>query len=406
MMNRVNKINIMKKSILSKSNILNFLSRIAISIAFILAFSHAVMAAVTCQNSASAPALVMNVSVNVSDAYAGADIPVGSLLYRMHIAKTDQVGIYCDGNFTLQNYLSTGVSSYGSPTLMSTPYGTGYAFPTNVPGVGVVLWTAPSGTTDNIILSTNQSEYSVYSTDTVLRRATLNVSLIKTGPIASGSVVNASSFPTIYWRIPAQGSYIGLPIRLASMTFNGTLSFVTKTCTTPSFTVKMGTFDIQKTFKKVGNTTPWINSSIVLQNCPKFSGYYGSKATPQTVLNSSGTEIIVDAGKASGGARQPNLFTISLAPTTSVSNDLISLISGSDAATGVSLQLGYTPDDLGANALNPKNIWKKGESWALNPLSTGVTTMKIPLAARYYQSSDRVTAGKANAKVVFTISYK
>ncbi|RDI99212.1 type 1 fimbrial protein [Dyella solisilvae] len=86
-------------------------------------------------------------------------------------------------------------------------------------------------------------------------------------------------------------------------------------------------------------------------------------------------------------------------PVTSVVNSANSVVAldGSSTATGVGIQL---LDNKGTAAL---------------PLSTPITfhgynqnvggNYSIPLKARYYQTGDRVGAGKANTSVTFTMAY-
>lgn len=371
-----------------------------------LTLSSSAFAAVDCAISDSSPVMALQSTISVTDSYAGNDLPVGSEIYRAHIAKTAQQTIYCNGNFTLPNYLTISNQPMGAPKNMSTPYGTGPVYPTNVAGVGVVLWTAPSGTTNYIMLSSAQQPYSVFSTDTPQRRVTLNVSLIKTGPIASGATVDASSFPTVSWRVPATAGYTGLPIRLFTSTFTGSVRFISQSCTTPDLTVNMGSYDRDDNFKGVGSYTKWVDSSIQLKNCPKFTGYYGNAGIGQNILNPQGGEIISSTGSTSGGIRNANVMTVTLSPTTAVANDVIALTKSTDSATGIGLQLGYTPGNADATATSPQKIWSAGNTWDVTAPSDGRSTIKIPLAARYYQTDANVIPGKANAQVVFNIEYK
>jgi type 1 fimbria pilin len=105
-------------------------------------------------------------------------------------------------------------------------------------------------------------------------------------------------------------------------------------------------------------------------------------------------------------------MTVSLTPTTSIidaANGVIAVNnagSSGQAATGVGLQLGYTPANYTASATSPTTIWTSGAMWNISPPSSGLGNFKIPLAARYYQTSNTVTAGPANAKVTFNIDYK
>jgi type 1 fimbria pilin len=369
----------------------------------LLGVNHMAQAAVAC-SPGEGPYAAQSLTVNISlaNSYAGNDLPVGSTIYRNSMKVSGYPGVSCDGPAKLSNYWTVSNEPAGAAKSMnglSYGSGSGPVYPTNVPGVGVLVFSnnvifssSVQAPRDDLVLETAGS--TGYGTG---NNGTVDIVLIKTGPIASGALVNASSFPNISWRIPAQSGYAGLPVRPLVITFTGSVQFVTATCTTPDVNVKMGSYEIASNFTKVGSAGPWVDSSILMQNCPTFTGYYADHGTGQTSMGSS---------TAAGSTRNPNLFTLSIAPANSVSNGIIALDKSGDAATGVGLQLGYTPNDLNASATSPTTLWTAGAKWNVAAPTDGRKSIKIPLAARYYQNGSTVTPGQANAKVVVNIDYK
>ncbi|WP_202300539.1 fimbrial protein [Dryocola clanedunensis] len=367
-------------------------------------FGQQANAAVTCRPSTAFPPLTIVPNVTVSSSTAGEDMDVGSTIWATQMGYSSQtIGIYCDGAFNVTMAMKPTNLPSGSPTTMTTLYGSVPVFPTNVPGVGVVIW-KNGNEGRKIFLGTSL----ISTTDPIsLDRAGDNglgphvkyfgVALVKTGAIASGAVVNASSFPHWAWVVPPQSGYGGLPISLLNVSFTGSSRFVTQTCTTPANTiVNLGKYSINDaTFSGVGSTTKWIDSSIVLQNCPKFNGFYGYH----------GYQTIDGSNTPTGGFRTANTFTISVVPANPVSGKVIAIDTGADAAKGVGIQLGYTPDDINAAATAPTTVWSDGDTWNLTPPVEG-GTVKIPLAARYYQTEKILAPGMANAEAVVNIFYK
>lgn len=361
------------------------------------------LADVNCQPSTFYPAKTLTPVLGAAASQAGNDLPVGHAIYTTSVDFSGTVGINCDGPISLESYLTVSDSPSGAPVTMSTEYGTGPVYPTNVPGIGAIVWTGVHKYTE--FISTGQVEFAPLIKDTAGDKGLTStgvsaaLTLVKTGPIASGAVVNGSSLPHISLRVPATAGYTGLPIRLIVFSFGGSLQFTTQTCTTPDVNVVMGDYDIPDNFTGPGKASQWVDSSIILQNCPVFSGYYSH-------YNGGKPQSSVDSGATTGGTRASNLFGVSLTPVNPVVNDIISLDDTTDAARGLGIQLGYTPDDINAIATSPQKIWTAGTSWDVVAPTDGRTTIKIPLAARYYQTESTVTPGKANAKVTFNIDYK
>ena len=362
------------------------------------------LADINCQSTGE---LSLNLALNATQNFIGEDLPIGAEIYRAHMAKSAQVMVTCDAEvYSLTHYLTISNEPLGPPTTMSTPYGVGPVYPTNLPSVGVIIW-ATSIDSTTLILDSTQKAIAVYDQDTIRRRLTLNVSFIKLGSIPSGSIIDANLLPNVSWRIPSTPGYTGLPIRMAVTTFNGLIQLPSQTCTPLDSSVEMGTYNANEEFKAVGSYSKWVDASITLQDCPTFYGYYGNGGRHDIVSDETGGEIISTTGHTEGGTKASNLFSVSILPYGNTVNTegIISLDDIPNSATGIGLQIGYS-DDLSASPLTPEHLWMWEDKWNITAPSDGRSTIKIPLAARYYQTEKDVTAGIASAKIMYTISYE
>ncbi|WP_156980952.1 fimbrial protein [Vibrio galatheae] len=308
---------------------------------------------------------------------------------------TNFFGIYCDGDFDLNTEVYVTSELNGPPTIMNTELGTGPVYPSNVAGIGFVVWVHIAGG-PRFMLSTSPTTYTsiVDSAGTLAMRGNFSVSLVKTGDIASGSVVDASLIPTVAWRVADKAGYTGLPMELYRTNYNGTLSFSTGTCTTPDVNVNLGSHSLDVELTNVGSYTEWVDSSFVLQNCPTFSGYHGD-ANRQTIYDSSDI--------AQGDSKNPNLLEVTFQPIYGVTDNVIHLQNDASSAQGIGIQIGASPSNLQANPLNPELIWDGSEIFTITPPTD--SSFKIPLAARYYRYQEEAQAGSANSGVLVNIDY-
>ncbi|MGR7254654.1 fimbrial protein [Klebsiella aerogenes] len=376
----------------------------------LLSFSQSVYAVVNCKASTTYPPQTIVPGIAVSASYAGNDLPVGSIIQRQGITYSVPIGIYCDAAFDVPVAARITSTPSGAPITMTTDRGTGPVYPTNVPGVGVAVYTTSPisgssqligvspvligrGGVDGTLTSNTAGDGDIPSSSA----GYVSFMLVKTGPIASGSVVNGSSFPSLIMEAQAKEGYTGLPIIMQNISFSGSSQFITRTCTTAAnMTINLGSYDVINNFKSIGTTTKWTDASITLENCPQFTGYYSRGGVNLYSL---------DSNNPSEAIRTPNIFTVSVTSVNPVADNIININPGTDSATGVGIQLGYTPDNINANATSPSTIWSPGNTWNLTPDASG-GTMKIPLAARYYQTNSTITPGKANANVIINIDYK
>ena len=157
----------------------------------------------------------------------------------------------------------------------------------------------------------------------------------------------------------------------------------------------LGSYDKNTFFRGISSTTPWIDASINLTNCPIFYGFY----------NSTNTTLLMDykTGMGSTSTSLNNSIGVRLTPATNVI-DAVNGIMGIDssvsgAASGVGIQIGW-----GSSGQTPMPFNFAAEQTVTLP-KDGSSTIRVPLAARYIQTEASTTPGKANGKVVFLINY-
>lgn len=335
--------------------------------------------------------------------YVGNEMPLGTVIYRtvVDLQSGKSVGAKCDAPWTF-NPRWTATSPLGPVSVFDqSTLSNKQVFPTNVPGIGVSMTVGDTSFSNITPINYPGSSTSVGANNGWVFKGWSDIVLVKTGNIsmsASGVDINASQLPTGSYDIPAQSGLTGFPMNLVKVNFSGTIHFIARTCVTPDqTTIKMGDY-LVSTIKQDGST-PWVDSSIKLSDCPKFSGYY----------TTSGKQTSIGGSSPSGGAISSNIFSVSLSPVTSVATDGSITLSDpggntDNAAKGVGLQVGYNTTIDADATLNP-TIWKSGVKWSVTAPSDGRTQMKIPLSARYIKTGN-IIPGPANAKILFNIDYK
>ncbi|QIP56117.1 fimbrial protein [Hafnia alvei] len=350
----------------------------------------------TCQTSGLYPAENFTVALSNS-IYAGNDLDIGTVLYRTTIHPNASLGLNCvtdAAGASIPVYYKVSVEPSGGAFIQSgVPYN-GQIYPTNIAGIGVALWHSGNTFTSTTPYYDGAIDFSANFSGDVWHGTSFDMSLIKTGNIASGAQVTGQSLPTAIFNTNDVPGVSGLPLTLMTVNFSGVITVMTATCETPDVNVSLGSFDTATAFKGKGSTTPWVDSSIVLDQCPTFSGYYGA-GSGQSVTGGS---------TPSGGTLVTNKLILSLQSDTPLidgPNGIISVNAGTSndsAATGVGIQIGY------GNIVSPTK-WSFPDTWTVNAPTDISQSFKIPLAARYYQIGDYVTPGPADAQVEFTINY-
>lgn len=313
---------------------------------------------------------------NITKLSLSNDTPDGTLLYQQQILpsfsqrtqKCETAGQY---NFFMYpyNFIPASLDWSGSVIMPDGGYMTiplGYVYETGVPGVGFAIsmlspsdggyvFVPPVPIIDCISDSCSlQANYS---------KASMFFSLIKTGPVSPG-IISAANIPIFNVSF---GQSFGL-FDVYRASFTGSIDVTLPTCITPDYTVNLGKIPTA-VFSGRGSASPWVQADINLTNC--------------------------------GSVDQNNKWSISLAPVNGVidsDNGIMSVDTGASEATGVGIQI--SSGDVSTADANIVNF-----ALPLEGAFNGSGSFTIPLSARYIQANERVTAGPANGKLIYTISY-
>ncbi|EAV6589563.1 fimbrial protein [Salmonella enterica] len=225
----------------------------------------------------------------------------------------------------------------------------GNIYNTNLPGIGIRL----SNVNTRKMLPYDQAvggnAYIVISGDGI------KAELIKTGDITGG---------TLNTGVLARAS-VANQFYFANVTLNGsnTVSSVACSVNTPNVDVPLGQHE-KSEFSGVGSTTEWKQFNIGL-DCDK------------------GANIMIQIDATQDPSSVPGVIKLDSA-------------TGDMAATGAGVQLYFASAD---------NAVKFGKSLYYDTSLNGGSET-VQLKARYYQTSQAITAGTANATATFTLSYR
>ena len=305
----------------------------------------------------------------------GPDVPVGTEIYNTTYYAGPTNSVACTKGDMSRSYryvtLPFPKSAYVSPRFGDNVYDT------NVPGIGVVVWyngrPFPSSITDAF----NGDNVNVFSP-----AQAYDVSLIKTGPVAAGTLTGAS-LPTFEYRMDGVNS----GVVLWSGRVQGSLNIVSRTCTTQDVTVDLGIHQLSE-IPAVGSTTPWVDVPVVLSNCPAFFGKWRRWPTTGTVQTETG--------------RTSNQIRYRVDPVTRVTDAGQSVMALQDdgvntTATGLGIQIGTANED----SVRFGTLRDSG----LTLSETNNASYTIALRARYMRQAALAGAGQANGAVTITLEY-
>ncbi|HHT5262069.1 fimbrial protein [Klebsiella michiganensis] len=224
----------------------------------------------------------------------------------------------------------------------------GNIYNTNVPGVGIRLTNSSSGK----VLPYDQSVSA--NTNIFIGGNGIKAELIKTGDITGG---------TLDTGMLARAS-VANQFYFANATLNGTNTITSESCsvTTNPVNVPLGDHD-KSEFSGPGTATAWQTFNINL-----------------SCVQGARINVRIDA-TADSDAGVPGVIKLD--------SDLVN-------ASGVGVQVWYRYED------SPVQFGQ--ERYYYTSPSGG--NEYVQLQARYYQTTQNVTAGKANATATFTLSYK
>lgn len=328
-----------------------------------------------------------------SNITAGNELPNGTILYQQRIQSTKDYtnaphGM-CDGSgpFTDKQYAYITSTPNGLSSWQGGTY-SGKIYNTNVPGVGVVITVGSAN-------GLNTTKFKWYeetraSIGNVQVWTTASVIFIKTGDISPG-ILNGASLPTVryqndYTTTAGQVVFTWNPY---TFNFSGTLNIVSRTCDVSSFSVSLGSWDVTALEKK--GFTDWQDASIKMSGCPRFYGYISNPFTTAHLTGKNTTAISYTS----------NVFGLKLSPLYGIvdaSQGTMNIEPDTNAARGVAIQIG-----TGSAASNA--LFNLGSEQRITAPNDGRAEISIPLVARYIKTDERLSAGKADGKIVFTINY-
>lgn len=325
---------------------------------------------------------VMTISANIT---VGEDIPVGTVVYKAQYASNGYESINCnDADYSVENWVNY-LNIPGADTGLNIS-GFGRIYSTNLPGLGVAV----TGTGYGQIFPRREG---VWKKNLSIGHA-YSLWIIKTGVVSPG-MLNGSSLPSVRSYAAETVGYSGLPVDVLHLRFAGGINVIAKTCLTPDVDVDLGKYEITRYFKGKGSSTPWIDSSITLMDCPAFKGYYGRGNSSVSIVGNSTTPA---------GVPDANVLSVSIKPLQSIIDATngtmaVSSASGGNAALGVGIQIGW-----GSASGNPEPF-NLSKARTFSPPTDGRASFRIPLAARYIQTDNYVSPGQADGRAIFTINY-
>lgn len=305
----------------------------------------------------------------------GPDVPMGTEIYNTtyYAGPTNSVACTKGDMSRSRRYVTLPFpkSAYVSPRFGDNVYDT------NVPGIGVVVWYNGAPFPSSITDAFNGDNVNV-----LFPNQAYDVSLIKTGPVAAGTLTGAS-LPSFEYRMDGVNS----GVVLWSGRVQGSLNIVSRTCTTQDVAVDLGIHQLSE-IPTVGSTTPWVDVPVVLSNCPAFFGKWRRWLTTGTVQTETG--------------RTSNQILYRVDPVTRVIDAGQSVMALQDdgvntTATGLGIQIGTANED----SVRFGTLRDSG----LTLSETNNASYTIALRARYMRQAALAGAGQANGAVTITLEY-
>ncbi|EAT2223324.1 type 1 fimbrial protein [Salmonella enterica] len=358
------------------------------------------------------PVPVRNIQLPGTELTVGSDVPVGTTLYigyiNHRVNPDADSGMTCRYNkgeaFVFERYtwLKGGGRDAGNRI-----------YETSLPGVGVVvkgfvksgdIYTRlASGSTvlldrenypnDNTVCDKNSTGCNMSS------NAGFVFHLLKTGEIGAGQI-NGASFPqiSVMAASPTPGATVASG-EIATITFSGSLNVKAASCRTPGdYEVYLGKYNTRDISSK--KFTPWVDASIQLTGCPRFTGMGVASGNPDA--DDLPAWKYPYGQPAIAGRTQANLLEVTLTPLTTVRNaseGTFEIESGPGSARGVDIQLRKgTRENNSPLLLN--------QPYSIYLANDGRPTLTVPLVARYLSNGDSLSPGRATGKVTYLINYK
>lgn len=298
-------------------------------------------------------------SISVPNMVVQRDAPVGSQIGAEVVAGSVQFSS-CSTGLTTPSW-NWGVKSYGTYV---TTIGNRRIYSTSLPGIGYAIGMEDTnnclGTIQYVSETSNQNmlcgnaKAGMFTTFTMKGKARLT--FYKTASTTGSGVVNGTNVGASI--LNDNGTW--RPDSVLNMT---SFTVTTTACSVTNTAVKVPMGDVLKTaFSGQGSTTPEKGFSINL-DCD------------------AATRVNLTLDDPTGKSTQPGVLPLTTATE-------------GTTAGGVGVQVLY--NDAPVTFGSMFNI----------ATTTAKGAMTIPLKARYYQTAETVTAGKANSMATFTLTYQ
>lgn len=311
---------------------------------------------------------------------------VGQVIYQQNVDIKDASKYQISCSETADFYFKY---DYGSTPKPISSYGF-QVYETGVSGIGVQFVM-----NETIVFPYTSSPMGGCTNTTKCDRKSTNwwysgqIRFIKTAQNITAGTISGHDIPKMQILVGQLTSML----LLQEVSFSGTLTVTAPTCniTTASqaMTVPMGQYDIGD-FTAKGTGTAWKDSSIKLSGCGQF---YGN--TSNSIATFDGTTTTAT------GTLANNTWSLTLSPYSSIIDATTGIMDINDdplRANGVGIQLSTTQSTSGLINLN------NAVTGALP--KDGSSNITVPLYARYIQTGNSVSAGKANGKLMYTITYQ
>ena len=397
------------KSDINSINRLKWNIFICLSLLSGLAFSpvHAADCTITTRNAIGS----VDVSVNTAamNMTISNDLPIGTVLYTY---GENFAGMSPSHTFSCQptrDEVLAGIKAIQGTTtyravISNLPSGPAVSsggkniFPTNVPGIGVVIGLVDPLST---IKSSGQviTSFPYKNSVNFDNLTTLNVSytgvyqikieLVKTGYIPEGTqVVQGASFPSFQFYVGFDSPIVDEKLS-TTLIFSGNIIAYTKTCLLASSMIDV---DLGKHWKSFftgpGSVTEWKDFDITLKDCPPFYGQTHDSFGTSYLGN---IDLVVD---------NKIMFNFNSINGVVAGNPQLAMIENSpNSAEGVAIEVSERNSGTSLNLDGSAPV-------ALQGLTTvDSASYTLPLKARYVQYDSEVKEGKADGALIFTISY-
>ncbi|MGK9172369.1 type 1 fimbrial protein [Yokenella regensburgei] len=310
---------------------------------------------------------------------------IGQVIYQqeIQIKNFEPVQIKCDSADNFFFSYTYGVLPLPVSTTDSNIYETGVA------GIGIKFTVNSAVNVPYLSTSISHCAHSLSCVPTTSWYYPVQFALVKTANTVAAGMISANNLPSILFNLGQKNSMV----TLHNVKLTGGITVTVPTCdVTPasgSMSIKMGVHDVDA-FSGIGTGTEWKDASIMLMNCARF---YGTTSASIASFNGS--------TNTSMGTLANNEWALTLAPHSAIINatqGIMDIDNDPLRATGIGIQLSTSSSTSGVVDLS------QAVKGALP--KDGSPNVTIPLFARYVQTQNNLSAGTANGKLVYTVTYQ